>query len=360
VNDRTTRTRLPHALAALYALAVVYASLGPFGPWMAPPPATRFFLLAWPARLPPRYDVVLNLLAYLPFGLFLAQWPRRAAPARRIAVGFCAGALLSLAMESLQMLVPARDANPYDFVANAAGALTGALLGALLARSPTAKGALTHARTRLFVPGHLGDMGLALLALWLVAQTNPGIPLFAVAFHPAGQVIGTSVDGAEVLLDAAGSAFQLIGVGLFTVLLLRDGESARAAVLLLVGAALLLKIGAAALLLKPTAWQSWIRPGVLTGIAAGALLLPLALAVPRPAQVATCGVALLASLVTPLVAPELIGARASMGLFEWRTGQLLNYNGLSHVALLAWPLLAAAWLFALAGRPAWGRANEAA
>jgi hypothetical protein len=38
----------------------------------------------------------------------------------------------------------------------------------------------------------------------------------------------------------------------------------------------------------------------------------------------------------------------------------LNWNGLTHVALLAWPLLAAAWLFALAGRPAWGRANEAA
>ena len=49
------RTRLPHALAALYALAVVYASLGPFGPWMAPPPGTRFFLLTpWPLRMPPR------------------------------------------------------------------------------------------------------------------------------------------------------------------------------------------------------------------------------------------------------------------------------------------------------------------
>ena len=209
------------------------------------------------------------------------------------------------------------------------------------------------------MPGQLGDMGLALLALWLVAQMNPGIPLFAVAFHPPAPDLAP-LDGAEVLLDATGSAFQLIGVALFTVLLLRDGESARSAVLVLVAAALLLKVGAAAVLLKPTAWQSWIRPGVLTGIAAGALLLPVALALPRPAQVATCGVALLASLVTPLVAPELIGARASMGLFEWRTGQLLNWNGLTHAALLAWPLFAAAWLFALAGRPAWGRANEAA
>jgi len=354
------RTRLPHALAALYALAVVYASLGPFGPWMAPPPATRFFLLTpWPMRMPPRYDVAVNVLAYLPFGLFMALWPFHATTARRIAVGTLAGAALSLAMESLQMLVPARDATPYDFLANAVGALLGAGLGTLLARNRAAIEALSRARTATFVPGHLGDMGLALLAVWLVAQMNPGIPLFAVAFHPPPPGLAP-LDGAEVLLDATGSAFQLIGVALFTVLLLRDGESARSAVLALVGAALLLKIGAAAVLLKPTAWQSWIRPGVLTGIAAGALLLPIALALPRPAQVATCGVALLASLVTPLVAPELIGARASMGLFEWRTGQLLNWNGLTHVALLAWPLFAAAWLFALAGRPAWGRANEAA
>ena len=48
-----------------------------------------------------------------------------------------------------------------------------------------------------------------------------------------------------MLLDATGSAFQLIGVALFTVLLLRDGESARSAVLALVGTALLLKAGAA-------------------------------------------------------------------------------------------------------------------
>lgn len=354
------RTRLPHVLAALYALAITYASLQPFGPWLAPPPGTPYFLFGpWPTRLP-RYDVVINLLAYLPFGFLVALLPPRAPPWRRIATGAAAGAALSLAMESLQMLVPPRDANPNDFVFNALGALIGASLGAMLARSTRAKRAIGAARARWFMPGKLGDTGLALLAVWLVAQLNPGIPLFAVTFDAHPLQLAGPIDGAELLLDAAGSAFQLIGIGLFTTLLLRRRDDARGAVLLLIGAALLLKGGGAALLLKPSAWQSWIKPGVLIGIATGALLLPLAMALPRPAQVATCGIALLASLAAPLLAPELMAAPPPLPMFDWRYGQLLNYNGLTHAALVLWPVLAAGWLFVLAGRPAWGRPNEAA
>ena len=355
----SARTRLPHVLAGLYALAIAYASLQPFGPWLAPPPGTPYFLFGpWPARLP-RYDVAINLLAYLPFGFLVALLPPRARPWRRIGTGTAAGVLLSLAMESLQMLVPPRDANPYDLIFNGLGALIGACLGAALARSTRAKQAIGGARARWFMGGRLGDIGLALLAVWLVAQINPGIPMFAVTFDPHPTPALGVVDGAELMLDAAGSAFQLIGIGLFVTLLLRERDDARGAVLLLIGGALALKAFGAALLLKPAAWQSWINPGVLMGIAAGALLLPLAMALPRPAQVAACGIALLASLAAPLLAPELMAAPAPLSLFDWRYGQLLNYNGLTHAALVMWPILAAGWLFALAGRPAWGRPNEA-
>jgi VanZ family protein len=354
-----TRTRLPHVLAALYALAVIYASLQPFEPWIAPPPGTPYFLLgSWPTRLT-RYDAAMNVLSYLPLGFFLALLPRRAPPWRRIATGFGLAALLSLAMESLQMLVPPRDANPWDLVFNALGALVGGAFGSALARSPRAKHAISAGRARLFMPGQLGDVGLALLVVWLVAQTNPGIPLFAVVFH-SNVLAPAPLDGTEILLDAAGSAFQLIGVGLFASLLVRQPADARTAVLLLIGSALLLKVLAALVVLKPAAWQSWIKPGVLVGITVGSLLLPLAMALRRPLQVTLCGIALLASLCTPLLAPELMTAPAPVGMFDWRYGQLLNYNGLTHTVLVAWPLLAAAWLFALAGRPAWGHPNEAA
>src|SRR6185369_15887689 len=147
------RTRLPHVLAGLYALAIAYASLQPFGPWLAPPPGTPYFLLGpWPGRLP-RYDVTINLLAYLPLGFFVALLPPRARPWRRIATGMAAGAALSLAMESLQMLIPPRDANAYDLIFNALGALIGASLGAALARSAPAKDAIKTGRARWFMHG---------------------------------------------------------------------------------------------------------------------------------------------------------------------------------------------------------------
>jgi VanZ family protein len=356
----TPRTRLPHVLAVLYALAVVYASLQPFGPWLEPPPGTRYFLLGpWPTRVT-RYDIALNVIAYAPLGFFVALLPRRAWPWRRIATALAVGGALALAMESLQMLVPPRDANPWDFVFNGVGALAGGAVAALLARSRRSKRAIAQARARWFVPGQLGDVGLALLAVWLVAQMNPAIPPFAVLFHASPMAPPEPIEGAAFLIEAAASAFQLLGVGLFVALLVREPAQARRAVPLVVGAALLLKLGASAALLRPESWHTWIKPEVLVGTTFGALVLPLAMAAPRPLQVALCGVALLASVGAPLLEPDALAAPVPLGLFEWRYGQLLNYNGLTHTALLLWPLLVAVWLLGLAGRPAWGRASEPA
>lgn len=356
-------TRLPHVLAVLYCLAIVYVSLEPFTPWLAPPPGTPFYLFeGWPARWT-RYDAALNIVAYAPFGFFLALLRRGATPAARIVQGAVIGAVLSFAMEWLQMYIPPRDASPFDLVMNSAGALLGATLAAWLAGHASARKVLYDLRARAFIPGHLGDVGLALLALWLVAQMNPGIPLFAATFDadplPGYPILAPVQDGASLLIQAAASAFQLLGVGLFVALLLRRRASAGIAVLLLIGVALLLKGAAGVWLLKPAAWETWMKPGVLIGIAAAALLLPVAIGQPRPVQVAACAIALLSSLLGPVLVPETLSARAPLALFDWHYGQLLNYSGLTRSALLAWPLLAAAWLFALAGHPSWGTPADA-
>ena len=234
----------------------------------------------------------------------------------------------------------------------------GGALGGALTRADGVKAALSGARARLFLGGHLGDVGIALLALWLVAQVNPGIPLFAVTFDPEPRRIlaaaATPPDGAALLIEAAESAFQMLGVGLFLALLLRERRYVAGGVLVLIGIALALKGIAAMLVIRPAIWDVWQRPGVLLGIAAGALLLPAAISLPRPVMVAACAVALLSSLGTPVLAPDLLSAGAPLTFFNWRYGQLLNYNGLTRTILLVWPILAALWLFALAGRPAWG------
>ena len=352
------RTLLPHALALLYGLSIIYVSLQPFGEWMERAPGTPFFLFApWPARWF-RYDAALNVVAYLPFGFFVALLPRRATPLARTVLGAIAGSLLSFSMETLQMYLPQRIASTVDLISNTFGALLGGALGAALARADGVKRVVAYARARLFLRGMMGDIGLALLALWLIAQINPGIPLFAVTFDPEpGRILAASPhpEGAALLIEAAESAFQLLGVGLFLALLLRQRRYVGGAVLVLIGGALLLKGIAASLVIRPAIWESWQRPGVLLGIAAGALVIPAAIHLPRPVQVAACAVALLSSVGTPLLAPGLLEAGAPLTLFNWRYGQLLNYNGLTRTILLVWPILASAWLFALAGSPAWGR-----
>lgn len=356
------RSRLPHALAVLYALALAWASLQPFSAWIAPVTGTPFWPLApWPLRWT-RFDFALNALAYLPFGLFAALVPRRASPGRRIALASVLGLALSFALETLQWFLPPRDASLLDWFANGFGAALGGCVGAVLARSQPAKGWIRDLRTRAFLPGTIGDVGIALLAAWLVAQANPGIALFAVSFDPAYAGGGGSAtpapDLVATLIEAAESALQLLGIGLFVALLVRERRYAAAGAVALIVTALVLKGAAALLVIKPAAWQSWLNPGVAWGIAGGALALSAAIWLPRPVLVAVCAVALLSSVMIPLLVPELLLARPPLTLFNWRYGHLLTFNGLTHTLLLVWPVAAFVWLFVLAGRPEWGRAPD--
>lgn len=356
------RSVLPHCLALIYGLAIAYASLQPFGPWIAPPRGTPFFLFTTlPARFT-RFDVLANVLSYLPFGFLMALVPRALHPWGRFTVGLASGAALSFAMESLQMLLPPRDASTIDLLSNAVGAALGAAFGVMFATSPPSRSALSTLRQRLFLPGMVGDLGLALVSLWLAVQVNPGIPLFASMFDPAmdlPHMPGVNVreiqpDDAAALIEVAHSAFQLLGVGLFVALLLRQRRHVGIAMLLLITTAVVMKASAAALLLHPLVFARWLRPGAAIGVAFGTLLLMIAVWTPRPVQIATATIALLSSLLSTLFAPELIFTRAPLALFNWSYGHLLNFNGLTHTVLLFWPLAASVFLFALAGRPRWG------
>ena len=103
-------------LAWLYGALIVYASLYPFVGWRVPGvAATNFLLLGWP-RYWTTFDLVANLLGYLPLGflLFLAliRGGRSALVAALLA---CAGGtLLSLVMELLQNYLPHRVASNVD------------------------------------------------------------------------------------------------------------------------------------------------------------------------------------------------------------------------------------------------------
>jgi len=346
-STRRKATRLPQYLGILYGLMIVYASLEPFSGWMAPLPDTPLFLFApWPQHIT-RFDIVVNLLAYVPFGFLVAQIGTRR---RSTALG--TGALLSLAMESTQMFLPTRDASNVDVLSNTVGATLGGLVALAFNRAPGVRDRIAQWRYRTFLGDPSGDLGLALLGVWLLSQVNPGIPLFAATFDPSLEL---ARDLAGTLLQAAQSAFNVIGVGLFLALLLRQRRALGAAVLALVVIALALKAVAAGLLLKSAAWVLWLEPGTSLGVAAGALVLMLAIWLPRAARTTVCAIALLSSLVAPLLVPDLWRARAPLALFDWPYGQLLNFNRLTHAVLVIWPILASAYLLWLAGQPGWGQ-----
>jgi spermidine/putrescine transport system substrate-binding protein len=127
-HPRGRKSLLPHCLAALYGLAIGYASLQPFTNWMTPLAGTPYFLGApFPSRWV-RYDFVINTLAYLPFGFFVGLMPRQGSATRRLTIAIVVGALLSLVMESLQMYLPTRFASTFDLISNTVGAALGGLL----------------------------------------------------------------------------------------------------------------------------------------------------------------------------------------------------------------------------------------
>jgi hypothetical protein len=76
-------------------------------------------------------------------------------------------------------------------------------------------------REAAFLGGRLGDFGLTLLVVWWVMQVNPAIALFAATFQPD---VAVATDHATVMLEAAQTGLNFLGVLLFVALLLRRRE----------------------------------------------------------------------------------------------------------------------------------------
>src|SRR5215467_9866825 len=257
-------TLLPVYLAGLYGLMIVYASLEPFSGWMAPLPGTPFFLFApWPAHIT-RFDIAINIVAYLPFGFFLALiGSDNGRPILRLSIATCVAALLSFAMESAQMFLPMRDSVKVDFAYNTAGAALGAFAALGFSYVPGVHARIARWRNSVFLGNRTGDVGLALMFTWLISQVNPGIPLFAATFDPSLEL---TPDLAGTLLQAAQSAFNVVGIGLFLSTLLRERRLLGGAALLLIGGALVLKGCAALLLIRQSVLENWLKPGVSDGV----------------------------------------------------------------------------------------------
>jgi VanZ family protein len=336
-----TRSRYRGSLA-VWALLLAYASLYPFVP-LRPPPADAVAGFFSRPRYVTAFDVVLNVLAYVPLGTLACLYFRQSsAGARAVVKAVVLGAAFSFAMESLQLFIPNRIASFYDTLANTCGALWGALVFAEPFYSLVTR-PLGAMRERLVVPGVWGDAGLVLVMLWLIAQLNPALPFFG-----AGNIRGATDDIAELeILQWAAVAMSTWGFGLFVSALLEGDSGTLRVTLALLSVALWLKFTAASFMLQPHFAEEWVSVGRVIGLAVGIAFLAPSLRLGRAARIYLAIVLLLAGALFS----KIVGAYSPLDdflrLFRWPHGQLASFATLTRLLHEAWPLLALVFLIAL-------------
>ncbi|MCX7156356.1 MAG: VanZ family protein [Rhodocyclales bacterium] len=339
-----TRTHLTLYLTSGYLLLIIYASLYPMAGWHdSGGDPLAFVGAAWP-RYYTGFDLVTNVLAYLPFGFFCTTaLRRRLAPLAAWLTAVLLGGGLSFVMELLQNYLPSRVPSNLDLASNAAGALLGGLIGARWGSRALDDGRLARWRRRIMRHAYGADAGLLLIAAWLMTQLSPETLLFGsgnlrqmLDLPPVQPFLAERFVSLETAIAASG----LLAAGLIATLLLRRQARLLTASLLL--AALLIKALAHALLLGPAAAVAWITPGNGVGMAIGLAMWWAASFLSFPLQRAVAALALLFATVVVNVAPE--NPYLTNMLHIWNPGQFLNFNGLTRLICSLWPFLALPWL----------------
>ncbi|MBK6972012.1 MAG: VanZ family protein [Sterolibacteriaceae bacterium] len=344
--------RLARTLALVYALLIIYASLHPLAGWrIAGTPMLDFLGAPWP-RYFTRFDLMVNVSAYLPLGFLLVPaLETRLKRGWAVLASFALGAALSFAMEVLQGLLPTRVPSNVDWGCNMTGTLLGALAGARWGRIFADRGWLSRWRRRRIVRGRRGDFGLILMGAWLLTQLSP-----------EGVFLGTgdlrSLLALPTPLDYSARGFLVIEMAIAACGVLAAGSIAwqnlREPSPWLLGLLITLVIGArslsAALYTGEDGALHWLTPGNLYGLAIGTMGLILAVRLPDWSQRILAGSALLAATALANLLPENPYARTALN--AWNAGQFLNFNGLTRLISLLWPFAALAFLMtASSSRP---------
>ncbi|HTN65209.1 MAG TPA: VanZ family protein [Burkholderiaceae bacterium] len=345
----------PSARAGLffYLVLVVYASWYPFSGWENRGLSPQALLLAPLPHYWTLFDIVTNVLAYLPFGLLLvfALYPRvRGFKAALLAI--VAGSLLSATMEAGQTLLPSRVPSNLDLLTNALGTCIGAAAGVLLTRPFLEQSRLLALRRRWF--GGDAGRGLIVLALWPLAQIYPQGYLFGhgqlttVLSDWLSDWLATPIDLAKLLRHGALPSVEqywlaetiitacgMAGAVLALLFLLRKQAPKGTLALALVFAAVTVKSLASALLFAPENAFAWLTPGAGGGLLVGALMLAGLTAAPPLAQRRLA----VATLVTSLVIVNLVPSNPYFvaTLQAWVQGKFLNFNGAAQFLSLLWP-----------------------
>lgn len=351
-------------LALVYLGLIAYASLYPFVQWRDQGVAPWLFVLApWP-KYWTGFDILSNVLGYVPLGFFLALSALRSARARWFFVlSVLPATLLSLLMETLQVYLPSRVPSNLDWVLNVAGATLGALLAGGLERM----GWLlrwSRFRDNWFLDDARG--ALVLLALWPWALLFPTRVPFGL-----GQVMERLETAlTQILIDTPFlqwlpvrdielqpllpvTEWLCIVLGLLIPSLLGYGvirDTARRFWFLLVLLAVGIGVTAlsSALSFAPEHAWVWLTRSVQNALLAAALTSFLLLRVPPQACFALTVLALGAYL--SLINQTSTGPYLAQTLFAWEQGQFIRFHGLAQWLGWLWPFATLVYVLGRIGR----------
>jgi VanZ family protein len=341
------RYRLHRYLATGYALFIVYASLSPFSGWQEQGLSFMDVLTAPLVQTFTWFDFSLNCIAYMPFGFLLAYMLRSRRPAMHVLLlATLTGLALSVAMEYAQMYLPTRVSSNSDLLSNSIGAFCGAVFALKIAEFAWfSRIEIWH--EKWFKRGTVVDFGLALVALWMFAQTNPSLPMLGSVFvrEVARWPFDIVPESPFNLLECAEVALNLLLLGILLSTLLRERRQTMSALLLVLCGVTLTKFIAAAVLLKSWALLLWLNSEAMLGIIVGLLLLIAAMRLSRNRFLAFGALAAISYLV--LVQDLLVGSTPSnaMRMYHWHYIHMLNYNGLSQLVILLFPILLLGYLW---------------
>lgn len=337
--------RLSRYLALAYLVLIIYASLYPFANWrdlgVSP---LEFIDAAWP-RYWTIFDLVVNVVAYVPLGFLVALALRRLPGGRWTAtiVALLLGSLLSLAMEFLQNWLPARVSSNLDLACNTAGAAIGAVIAFSSGRQIFRR--IGEVQQTLLAPLEHLELGLVLLGTWLLTQLSPETLLFTTGDLRSVLQLTPAVPYAAhsfFVLEAGVIALNTIVIGLFARTLLADRAAPHLALLVFFVLALAIRTFAAAVLVAPQEAFAWLTPGAELGLLIGGVLLSLLLLLPAPVRIALAGVALMAGSALVNLTPA--NPYSEAALAAWRQGHFLNFNGLTRWVAGFWPFVALPYL----------------
>jgi VanZ family protein len=346
----------------LYACGIMVISLTPVADWRFIPEAPWAYLfLPWP-RYWTGFDVLVNVLAYIPFGLLIGRFislrlrPGQWRAVNALILAVFAGALLSILLEGLQTYIPSRRPQLLDVLANAGGTAIGGFFASAYAQQ---RSAFQFGEAR---PIEIG--GLMLLGLWLLSQAAPqeiwlALGDIGLTIEWRNQLAAGSESFAaqRTLAEALCVGSAIISCALICHLTLLESHRWLPAyrpqhwAATLVGV-IVVTLAVRALwiwtLLAPGGLTTWLNAGTQAGVVL-AILSGYGLAAARVTQqrvAAIAGLAVMLMLANSL--PE--NGYAAGAFAEWSRGRWFNLQALANLAATIWPFAALFWLMTVLNR----------